>query len=245
MTTRFQVLFVTDSLGFPRTEPEPVMYEDTYISLLKEAFPECDVIHQGRGGATIVDLYKHSAYYHGTLKPDLTFIQSGIVDSAPRALTVTEQQIISRLPLLSRPLTALVRKYSRSLRLARKMTYTSSDTFADYVGRFESLFGNVHWIGILPASDSYEAKLQGIRLNVERYNAILRGRRYVSTEHFQPSDIMADFHHLNRSGNRKLFDALTEVVRRELGLETTTVRSVRPARTSSRKGAVVASSAGE
>ena len=93
---RYKVLFITDSLAFPRTEPEAVMYEDTYIALLKAAFPQCDFIHHGRGGATIVDLFKHSTYYHETLKPDLVFMQSGVVDCAPRALTVVEQQVISR-----------------------------------------------------------------------------------------------------------------------------------------------------
>lgn len=194
------------------------MYEDTYISLLKEEFPQCDFIHHGRGGATIVDLYKHSSYYHETLKPDLVFMQCGIVDCAPRALTVVEQQVFSRLPVLGRPLTALVRKYSHALRKARKMTYTPVETFAEYVARFEVLFGNVHWIGILPATEAYEAKIEGIRRNIEIYDAVLRRNRYISTEHFYASDIMTDFHHLNCNGHRKMFEALVPVIRRELGV---------------------------
>jgi hypothetical protein len=194
------------------------MYEDTYISLLKEEFPECDFIHLGRGGATIIDLYKHSTYYHGTLKPDLVFMQCGIVDCAPRALTVMEQQVLTRLPVLGRPLTTLVRKYSKALRKARKMTYTPVETFAEYVARFEVLFGDVHWIGILPATEAYETKLEGICRNIEIYNAALRRNKYIDTGHFHAFDIMADFHHLNCNGHRKMFEALLPIIRREMGV---------------------------
>lgn len=218
MRARCQVLFITDSLGFPRLEPETVMYEDTYISLLNEEFPQCDFIHHGRGGATIVDLYKHSSYYHGTLKPDLVFMQCGIVDCAPRALTVVEQQVLSRLPVFGRLFGALVRKYSYALRKARKMTYTPVKTFAEYVARFDALFGDVHWIGILPATEAYETKIEGIRRNIEIYNAVLRRNKYISTDHFCASDIMTDFHHLSGNGHRKMYEALSQVIRRELGI---------------------------
>lgn len=192
------------------------MYEDTYIALLKTAFPQCDFIHHGRGGATIVDLFKHSTYYHETLRPDLVFMQSGVVDCAPRALTVIEQQVISRLPLVSRPLTALIKKYSHTLRRIRKITYTPVATFAEYVAKFETLFQNVYWIDILPALELYEAKLEGIRRNTELYSAILQRHKYIGTEQLQADDIMTDFHHLNCEGHRKMFVVLSQVIRREL-----------------------------
>lgn len=215
--SKYKILFITDSLAFPRLEPEAVMYEDTYIAQLKTEFPQCDFIHHGCGGATIVDLFKHSAYYHETLRPDLVFMQSGVVDCAPRALTVIEQQVISRLPIVSRPLIALVKRYSHALRMARKMTYTPVATFAEYVARFEAVFQNVYWIDILPVLDLYEAKLEGIRRNTELYSAILRRHKYVGTEQFQANDIMADFHHLSCEGHSKMLVVLSQVIRCELG----------------------------
>lgn len=216
MTSVCTVLFITDSLGFPRLEPEAVKYEDTYLALLKQEFPQCDFIHQGRGGATIVDLFKHSAYYHDTLSPDLVFIQSGIVDCAPRALTVIEQQVVSRLPLVSGLLTALVKKHSVRLRRARGMTYTPLAVFREYKSRFESLYANLYWICILPASAAYEAKLEGIQRNVERYNSVLIAGKHVATEHFDTSKIMSDHHHLNRAGHRTMFENIAHVIRHKL-----------------------------
>ena len=212
-----KILLLTDSLAFPRCEPERVTYEETYIALLKTEFPQCDFIHHGRGGATIADLFKHSTYYHEALQPDLVFMHSGVVDCAPRALTVIEQQIISRLPVGSRLAIELVKKYSHVLRRARKMTYTSVEVFAQYVAKFESLFPKVYWIDILPALDGYELKLEGIQRNKALYSAILQRHRCIGTEQFRACDIMTDFHHLNRLGHHKMFMALSQVVRREFG----------------------------
>lgn len=213
---KYEILFITDSLAFPRSEPEAVMYKDTYIALLKSEFPQCDFIHHGRGGATIVDLFKHSIYYHETLKPDLVFMHSGVVDCAPRALTVIEQQVISRLPFVSRPLISLVKRYSHILRRVRKMTYTPLVTFVEYVSKFETLFPNIYWIDILPVLAQYESKVEGMRRNTGIYSAILRDHKYVGTTDFQASDIMMDFHHLSFEGHRKMFVLLSQVIREEL-----------------------------
>ena len=59
-----KILILTDSLAFPRSEPEYVSYGETYISLLKESYPHIDFIHYGHGGSTIVNLYEYSKYFH-------------------------------------------------------------------------------------------------------------------------------------------------------------------------------------
>lgn len=216
MNQRLRVLLLTDSLAFPRIEPEVVMYERTYVAMLKDAFPACDFIHHGRGGSTLVDLFKHSAYYHGTVRPDLVLMHSGVVDCAPRALTEVEYHVITRLPVVGPAIGRLVRKHSRALRRLRKMTYTPIDVFADYVERFDALYGNVHWIGILPVSDAYEQTVAGMRANAQRYNAVLRARQFIGTDTLTESDIMSDFHHLNVSGHEKLFALLAQTLRRQL-----------------------------
>ncbi|WP_141213211.1 SGNH/GDSL hydrolase family protein [Janthinobacterium sp. PC23-8] len=231
MSLRYKILFITDSLAFPRAEPEFVSYEETYIAYLKHEFPDCDFIHQGRGGATIVDLFTHTAYFHETLRADLVFIQSGIVDCAPRALTVMEQHVVSRLPVLGRLLTSLVKKYSRWLRKNRKITYTSVDRFSAYIKKFESLFPNVYWIGILPATGDYEAKIEGIQQNVEIYNNVLRKTQMIETTMFKSIDIMSDHHHLNAAGHRKMYASLAAIIRKELSLKEPNDVDKRPAST--------------
>jgi hypothetical protein len=217
MEPRLKILFITDSLAFPRAEPELVRYDETYLARLKALFPNCDFIHQGRGGATIVDLYKHTNYFHGTIAPDLVFMHSGVVDCAPRALTVIEQQILSRLPLVGRPLGELVRRHARTLRRLRNMTYTPMPVFAQYVRHFEALFPTVYWIGILPVAPQYDAKIEGMARNVGSFNEVLRGCRYVDTSGIDPETmIMSDFHHLNAAGHAHLTELLGRTIRHHI-----------------------------
>lgn len=214
-----RILIITDSLGFPRKEPEFVSYCDTYVALLKERFPHFDFIHHGRGGSTIDELFEMAWYYQNTLSPDIVFIQSGIVDCAPRAMTLNESRLISLLPLIRRPVSYVVRKMSRVLRSVRKITYTSPESFYQYTMRFNDIFNNVYWIGILPASKEYEAKLNGVKANIWKFNQILNQSKFISTEHFGVSDVMSDFHHLSVAGHKKLFNLITELIIRELGQE--------------------------
>lgn len=214
MTIKPIVLILTDSLAFPRSEPEVVRYEQTWVALLKRRFPDVDFVHCGRGGATIGDLFKHSAYYHGTIKPALVLVQSGIVDCAPRALSVIEQQVLQRLPIVGSPILALVRKNAARLRRWRGMSYTSLASYEIWVQAFERLFANVYWIGILPAHAEYESHVQGISAAVDRYNAVLRCNNYISTADFTSCDIMTDHHHLNVAGHYRLAALLQDTVQR-------------------------------
>lgn len=206
------VLVLTDSLAFPRSEPEVVTYDQTWVALLKRRFPQIDFVHCGRGGATIEELFKHSAYYHGTIKPALVLVQSGIVDCAPRALSVIEQQVLQRLPIVGSMILALVRKNAARLRRWRRMSYTSLASYEAWVQTYERLFDNVHWIGILPVDAEYESRVQGIAAAVDRYNSVLRRRHYISTNDFSSRDVMSDHHHLNADGHRRLADRLAETV---------------------------------
>lgn len=214
MTTTPTVLILTDSLAFPRCEPEVVPYERTWVALLKRKFPQIDFVHCGRGGATIVDLFKHSSYYHGTIQPALVLVQAGIVDCAPRALSVIEQHVLQRLPIVGPLLLALVRRNAARLRRWRGMSYTSLASYEDWVQAYEHLFANVHWIGILPAVTEYESRVQGISAAIDRYNAVLRRRNYISTTDFTSSDIMSDHHHLNVAGHHRLAVRLADTVQR-------------------------------
>lgn len=212
MITTPTVLILTDSLAFPRSEPEGVPYEKTWVALLKRKFTQIDFVHCGRGGATIVDLFKHSAYFHGTIEPALVLVQAGIVDCAPRALTVTEQQILQRLPIVGRLLFAIVRRNAARLRRWRRMSYTSLASYETWVQAYERLFSNVYWIGILPADSEYESRVQGISAAIDSYNAVLKRRNYISTADLTSNDIMSDHHHLNATGHHRLAVRLAETV---------------------------------
>jgi hypothetical protein len=210
------ILIITDSLGFPRLTPEAVLYEKTYVAMLKKAFPTCDFIHQGQIGATISELYTHSVNYFGTTDLDLVFVQAGIVDCAPRALKKTEQAIVNKMPLISQFLIKIIKKNSEFLRKTRKITYTDLTAFRKYINLFEEKFTGIHWIGIVPASDEYEQYLSNVKINIEQYNTVLKERNYVSVEDFDKTDVMSDFHHFSLSGHQKMFERMATIIKQRL-----------------------------
>ena len=215
---KYKILLITDSLGFPRTSPEIVFYEDTYVSMLKNEFSSYDFIHQGKGGATIVELYTLSACFHNTITPDIVFIQSGIVDCAYRTLTKTEDLIIQKIPILNVFLDRLLKKYSKLLLKIRKIRATDIQTYEKYVEFFEKIYSNVYWIGIVPGLQGYEEYLPNIGESINKYNSIISkpNRNYISIIDFEMSDIMSDFHHINNNGHKKMFNKLKQIIQSEL-----------------------------
>lgn len=216
-TAALTIMIIGDSLAFPRETPEVVRYADTYLAILKKRFPFCDFIHKGLGGSTIVGLYNNSHYFHRTVDPDLVFIQSGIVDAAPRTLTFSETKFISALPKkIGDPIFSFFKKNDMMIRKFRKITYTSFDTYVDYVNKFESIYQKIYWIDIMPVSEEYEKKIPGIKINKEKYSAVLKSKLHISTESLNNDDIMSDHHHLNKSGHLKMSNLIADVINKEI-----------------------------
>ncbi|KQT31153.1 hypothetical protein ASG29_14300 [Sphingomonas sp. Leaf412] len=206
------VLIVTDSLGFPRPEPECVTYLGTYVARLRDAFPHYEIVHYGHGGATIERLFEYTSYFRGTVSPVACFVQSGVVDCAPRALTEVELQVIKRLPVVGGLLGRAVQRHAATIRRLRKLSYTPLDRYEATVRRFEEAFGAVHWITIPPPSATYESAVPGMTAQVDRYNAVLARRSHISTADFADAEMMSDHHHLSGAGHYKLFGRLRAVL---------------------------------
>jgi hypothetical protein len=208
-----KILVITDSLGLPRRVPELVDFEETWVNSLAKVYS----IHQlSIGGATINDLYEQTDYAK-MFNPDFVIIQSGIVDCAPRALTKFENQFLNKFSfsrfILKRFLT---KKRLETLRKKRNCTYTSINEFDKYVELFVKEFGNkLFWIGIVPASNSYESLVPGISNNITRYNEILRNKiksNYITLEDYSSNHIMTDNIHLSSLGHHELFQKIVNII---------------------------------
>lgn len=211
-----KILIVTDSLGLPRIEPETVSFQDTYITLLRNKYPEFEIISISIGGATINTLLGQMFYYKG-FDPDFVFIQSGIVDCAPRALTKTETTLLGSNKYIKRfskkmlkPLLPILRKY-------RNKTDTTLKEFIRCLTAFKDLFpkSNLYWFQIIPALEGYENLVPGITNNINLFNdaifEIVRGNT-LNTSTFELDDIMTDFHHLSKLGHYKVFKMIDNVI---------------------------------
>lgn len=208
-----RILILSDSLGLPRNvDGQLVSYEDTYVYLLKKKYPQHEILHVGIGGATMLDIKTQSLYYP-VAKPNLVFIQCGIVDCAPRAFSKFESKIIRELKLkkVFNPFVSFLRKY-------RKHTYTSPKKFGRYINEINSNFAsatqNVYYIGIIPGSNDYEMVLPNIIKQINLYNDILQkeGIRFIDNKDFPMDGILPDHHHLNKKGNLLIFKKIDEII---------------------------------
>jgi len=206
-------LFLTDSLSLPRNgKVEKVSYEETYPYLLKKTFPQHDFVFLGIGGSTIKDLYRQSSYYVD-LKPDLTFIQCGIVDCAPRPFRKLETRIINKLKLRF-----LFKPFVKWLVKNRGYKYTKIKTFDNTIKELLSnQFQNYknYAIGILPASVEYEQKLKGITQSINDYNNVLKSNytnHFIDNTDFPKNGLLSDFHHLNAKGHQFIFKKISKII---------------------------------
>ena len=98
----------------------------------------------------------------------------------------------------------------------RGITYTSENVFRKNVVQFNSLFGDgLYWVGILPASSGYEAKVPGIIHNIDLYNRIILDcldNRYIDVSGIDSGFLMSDQHHLNVFGHEYLADRVADII---------------------------------
>ena len=221
---RTKVMIVTDSLSMPRPE---IRYEDTWIYLLKQEFPQYDIIDRpGRGSTTTrlvteggggVDLLE-------TYMPDIVIIQLGMADCAPRLFNKRglEYRIVSRnLPAWAR------RRYIDWVKKHRvrspAVTEVTPDQFRSnlitFFNRARSVGARVLVVPILPPIDLQIRKSPHVRKNVDLYNGIYRevAAQYPNVQIVDPfrnnggidiNDLAIDEVHVNPRGLRMIFESL-------------------------------------
>jgi len=196
-----RVLILSDSLGLPRDNPEFCSYEETWPVLLKE---QGFLLHQvSIGGATSGELLAQT-FYHKMFKPDITIVQVGIVDCAPRFVTKYELAILKKMSFVGKWLLTLMNK--KSVRSLRNITYVSPSRFAYNIAEISKRLDHseIYFLSILPASADYERVLTGVTSNISKYNLILKkacGEQYIDLSSIPLNGVMSDGHHLNAIGH--------------------------------------------
>jgi len=79
-----RVMIITDSMAMPRPD---VKYEDTWIYLVKQAFPAYDILERSDRGSTSLRLVTEGGGGVDLLEsyePDLVILQIGMAECAPR-----------------------------------------------------------------------------------------------------------------------------------------------------------------
>lgn len=204
---------ISDSLALPRGKPEKVKFEDTYFAKLQNEYSNLTFMPMFIGGATLSFLCDQVSYLI-EFNPDLVFIQSGVVDCAPRAFKQLELQIIRKIGL------RIPKTVIKKLREYRKVKYTPPNYFHNRIKDIIQLFGKekVYWISIMPACEEWENLVPGITKSVELYNSILNQelQQHLLCSEANLDWLMSDFHHLNTLGHQCVYSAINSIIEKKL-----------------------------
>ncbi|GAB3340931.1 hypothetical protein GCM10027429_28690 [Marivirga atlantica] len=208
-----KVLILTDSLALPREKPEYCGHENTWPQLLNK---HCQLHQVSLGGGTVQDLVRQLEY-HKLFNPDIIIIQSGIVDCAPRALSLLELKLLQKIPFFGKRILKLVQKNSYYLRKKRKVYYTKAILYQNSLNKIKSFFPeeDVYALSILPSNVNYELKVPGITKQISLYNEILKLKfkgNLINVQSIPSEGIMSDYIHLNALGHSFVYESIMKAI---------------------------------
>lgn len=215
-----KVLFLGDSLGFPRPD-RSILDDQTWCHLVKKnmkSHPEFDFFFYMNGGAHTKSLLSHrKGGYLAAYDPNIVILQVGIVDSASRALEERTLKFISSIPIVSQIVRKFIKKFHRQLLSIRNIHYVYPDEFRSNLQELKKSFGEVRFIviPITPATKDYIHFMPRIKENIPKYNKILNEvfPGDVINEVYErnaPEEVLLDDnHHLSELGHKLVAEMVT------------------------------------
>jgi acyl-CoA thioesterase I len=218
---RKRILIVADSITLPR---ENLPYEDTWVYMIKSAFPDYDIIDRPTSGATSTRLVTEGG--GGTIlleryRPQTVILQMGMVECAPRLFKKygLEHFIMTRVLT-----TSLQWRYIQYIKKTRRrdprVTYVSPETFRtnimNYFQRAQALGTMVIVIPIAPPNSLLLQTSPHAGTNIDLYNKIYReaaspfGNVVIIDPYsgIEIDSLALDEVHLNEKGSRYIAEAL-------------------------------------
>jgi hypothetical protein len=207
-----RVLILSDSLALPRSTPEQVAFEETWVELLRKNTSL--TVHQVSIGGATIDVLWQQFGYHKLFNPDIIIIQCGIVDCAPRSLTISEETLINSNKLTRWLGRKILPRTKNVLRKYRSIKRTQIAKFNSYLEKFNSTGAKVFFIEIIDSGEKYDKIVPGISSSIKKYNGSIAtiGKNLISTASISYDCLMDDMHHLNRQGHFKLYRAVAEKI---------------------------------
>ena len=176
------ILFLTDSLGYPRVDESKASASDVWTYRIRDVFsknmrmfPAVKFYFDMKTGRDTRSLLFDVDFHVKSYNPEIIILQVGIVDCYSRALNKIELQILTRIPIIRTLTKYIVKKFYSIIVKKRNIAYVKEDEFKRNLTRLLSSFEGVKWlvIPIAPANSSYIIKNPLIRQRIESYNLIL------------------------------------------------------------------------
>jgi len=228
---RKKVLIITDSISLPRPG---IKYEETWIYLLKQEFPELDImvnsekgsmtsrlVNEGGGGIDLLELYE----------PHLVIVQMGITECAPRLFKKHGFEHFFLTKILLARLRSSYIDFVRKRRIRNpEIPYIRPEQFkanlTNYIERAHKAGTRIIILSIFKPNNLFASKSPSIGRNIQLYNDIYRelAGRYPHVRYLDPigtdvdmNAITIDELHINQEGNKMVFAAVRPLVEELVG----------------------------
>lgn len=218
-----KILILGDSCSMPRSFPksQEVFYEETYISLLTNHFPDCTIATVSSGGATSVELISQALAYYASWRPDVIIVQAGMADCRPEPIPNLLRLFIDEISILSRIKIFFYspRVMSKILKFI-KFDRISFGKFQRNIKKLSAIFSKskIIWCEIYTTNTrEYEKQRPGVMMNIEKYNKAIA--KNPTTELIPLNTILnevgginSDHLHLNKIGHKEVYNILSKKI---------------------------------
>jgi len=218
-----RILLLTDSLGCPRNG---VKVEDTWTDRIIKKWSSDDIV--------FYTYCQHGLYsqniqmdYISEIEPDVIICQIGIVDATRRAMTRTELDFFGKIPLVSKVVNRICKRYHYVLSRIRNIHYSKKRDFSRF---FSELVGyakkNTIIIPIAQPGEYLIKTVYRIKEDVSIYNELIENAVDEKTviinpykNHVADEYVLEDGHHLNKLGLDLVFNEVDKALDRLLDNE--------------------------
>jgi len=227
------VLFLTDSLGYPREGLDAAQGVDVWpykVSLMLNKTRDSNKLNlffDARPGRDSNELVKNRDKHIKAFQADVIVLQIGIVDCYARALTKVEAKVLPALPFIGKLTKYFVKKYYKRIVKFRDMSYVNPSDFRDNLVYFRDGLVQTEFIvlPIAPASDEYRLLNPLIEERVVQYNQILKSvfsDMYIGDCYNEENAVdlfLPDNHHLSRKGHEVVSNKVHSVLMKRCNCE--------------------------
>ncbi|MEP0177520.1 MAG: hypothetical protein ABJH28_02745 [Paraglaciecola sp.] len=211
-----KVIIITDSLGLPRSTPEPVTDDQTWVYKIMDYFGKDYRFrlfrHRGMDTTSLVHHLNNNLSVYKDI--DIVIMQVGIVDCYPRALSRKNLLKVKAMPnWVQNLIHRMINKYYKFFVELSDNRYVTPTKFSQNLDSIKNYFksSKVFVIPIAPANVVYRDKNSKIENSIKEYNELhlqtfenrFLKETYCSMD--AESIVLSDGHHLSVLGHQEVY----------------------------------------
>jgi acyl-CoA thioesterase-1 len=225
-TKQKKILIITDSLGLPRTDPEIVSDDDTWVYQVMDYFSSSYKFrlfrHRGMDTTSLIHHVKNTISAYQDI--DIVIFQVGIVDCYPRALSRSNLARIKKLPnWMQRAIHKIINRHYQFFVEKGDNRYVNPVKFGENLNVIKEHFqdSSIFILPIAPANKALMCRNRKVENSVREYNQMFAEifkddfLDAIYKDSKQEDIVLSDGQHLSTIGHRDVFRGIKDLLNDE------------------------------